>query len=156
MDWLTILWLAIILGFVVLIFAVDRYVKKRRKNRQLGIPNDFSTGNFTDCFISSGKETMPKFGGGSGGGAGASRNFAASTAETTGIANATASLIPPTDTMDTATDLLSTTGDVDSVIAVATEFMVDAAGNTVEVASEVVGAAAEVAGEIISGIIDNS
>lgn len=156
MDWLTILWLAIILGFVVLIVALNRYMKKRRQNRQLGISNDIPVEDFVDCLIPSGKETMPKLGGGSGGGAGASRSFAPSTIESAGIANVTTSMISPTDTLNTDTNLLSTTGEADDVLAAATEFVSDAAEGTMEVVSDVVGGAAEVAGEIISGIIDNS
>jgi len=184
MDWLTMLWLAIIVASVIFILVLEGYVRKRRNNRQLMELSDVSSGNFDDHF-SSGNDLIPKFGGGSGGGAGAARNFATSTTESVSVADAgivnsivnvelkgdmvsdgisenllqptdrVASFIEPTAAIKSAANLLSTTIDTEAVAA-SVEFMTDAAGNAIEAVGEVAGAVAEVAGEIVSEVISNN
>lgn len=144
MDWLTILWLVIIVFFVALIIFVDRYFRKRRNRRRYGVPNDVSVGNYLDGF-SSGKEQMAKFGGGSGGGAGATRNFVASTSQSASVRDGISeNVLSSSDiaAIDTVENLLSVP--------------IDIAGNAVEVAGDVVGSVAEAAGEIVVEIINNN
>jgi len=86
MDWLTVLWLAIIVATIIFVLVIDKYFRKRKNNRRLGLGSDLPIGNFTDS-LSSGNGLKPKFGGGSGGGAGTTRNFTASTAESAGVAD---------------------------------------------------------------------
>lgn len=180
MDWRTVQWLAIIVAAVIFILVINRYCRKRKNNRRLEIGNDTPIVNFTDS-LSSGNGLKPKFGGGSGGGGGATRSFAASPAESAGIADArianvnsivtgeftgdvvssgsllsSEDIVQPNAAIDTATNLLPATMDTEGVVTAAVEFMSDAAGNTIEAAGEVVGAVAEVAGEIVTEIISGS
>lgn len=86
MDWLTVLWLAIIVASVIFMLAIERYLRMRRNNRRLRLGSDVPIGYFSDS-LSSGSGLNPKFGGGSSGGAGATRSFASSVTESTGVAD---------------------------------------------------------------------
>jgi len=171
MDWLTVLWLVIIVVMVIFMFLIDRYFRKRKNNRRFELGSDVPIGNFTDS-LSSGNALKPKLGGGNGGGAGTTRSFMDLTAEA-GVAEVpiitegsivnegftgdiVSNVIQPNATTDSATNLLSTTMDVEGVATAAVEFMSGAAGDAIEVAGEVVGVVAEVAGEIVSEIISSN
>jgi len=86
MDWLTGLWLTIIVASVIFMLAIDRYFRKRRNNRRLGLRSDVQFWNFNGN-LSSENSLKPKLGGDSGGGAGTTRNFAALTTESAGVAD---------------------------------------------------------------------
>lgn len=158
MDWLTILWVAIIVASVIFILALEGYVRRRRNNRRLGLVSDFPIGNFTDS-LSSEKSLKPNFGGGSGGGAGATRSFAASANESAGVSDdhiITANSIVNGELIgDRVENRLPSADTISNIIeptAAAVEFITDAAGNAIEAAGEI----AEVAGEIVSEIISNN
>ena len=90
--------------------VIDRYFRKRKNSRRLELGSDVPMGNFTDN-LSSGNGLKSKFGGGSGGGAGTTRSFTASTAESAGVADAriiTAnSIVNGEFTGDIASDVIS-------------------------------------------------
>jgi len=171
MDWLTVLWLVIIVVMVIFMFLINRYFRKRKNNRRIELGSDVPIENFTDS-LSSGNGLKPKFGGGSGGGAGTTRSFMDLTAEA-GVAEVpiitegsivnegftgdiASNVIQPNAITDSATNLPSTTMDAEGVATAAVEFMSGAAGDAIEVAGEVVGVVAEVAGEIVSEIISSN
>lgn len=84
MDWLTVLWLAIIVGMIIFVVVIDKYFRKRKNNRRFELGNDLPVGNFTDR-LSSESSPKPQFGGGSGGGGGATRNFTPSATEAASV-----------------------------------------------------------------------
>ncbi|MCE5287183.1 MAG: hypothetical protein LLG02_15245 [Pelosinus sp.] len=45
MDWLTVIWLAIIVATVIFLFVVDRYFRKRKNNRRFEPEFDIPIGN---------------------------------------------------------------------------------------------------------------
>ena len=169
MDWLTVLWLVIIVVMVIFMFLINRYFRKRKNNRRFELGNDLPIGNFTDK-LSSENSLKPKFGGGSGGGAGTTRNFTTSTAESAGVTDGriiTAhSIVNAEFTGDIVSDgingnLLSSTDTVASIVeqnatidtaanllstTVDSEGVVSAA---VEFMSGAAGNAIEVAGEVV-------
>lgn len=174
MDWLTVLWLAIIVTTIIFVLVIDKYFRKRENNRRLGLGNDLPIGNFTDS-LSSGNGLKLKLGGGSGGGAGTMRNFTASTAESVGVADTriiTAhSIINGEFTGDIVSDgisgdLLSSTDTVASIVE--QNATIDTAANllfttidaegVVTVAGEFMADAAEnaieVAGEVVGAVAE--
>ena len=180
MDWLTVLWLVIIVASVIFILFLEGYVRKRRNNRRLGILSDVPIGNFTGRF-SSGNSLAPKFGGGSGGGAGTARSFAASTTESAGVADARLITVNSIVTVELKGDMVSDeiSGNLlqsaDTVASIIEPTVaIDTAANLLSTTIDIEGAvpavvefmtdaagnaiesAAEVAGEIVSEIISNN
>jgi len=183
MDWVTVLWLAIIVASVSFILAIEGYLRKRRNNRQLRLGSGVPNGDFTDSLIN-GSGLNPKFGGGSSGGAGATRSFTSSATESAGAENVriitansivngeltggmasdeiSENLLPSADTISNS---IEPTGAIDTATnllsttvdpeeVVATAF--EFITDAAGNAIEATGAVVEVAGEIVSEIISNN
>jgi hypothetical protein len=180
MDWLTIFLLAIVAALIISKLIIFR---KLRNNRRLRIGSDVPIGNLADS-LSIGSELETKFGGGNGGGAGTTRSFSATAAESnariitvnsivngeiTGnvvsdkisenllsSSDTISNRIEPTAAINNVANLLTINVDAEEVSATAFEFITDTAGNAVEVVGEAAGAVGEVVGEIVSEIISNN
>ncbi|MCE5287181.1 MAG: hypothetical protein LLG02_15235 [Pelosinus sp.] len=174
MDWLTVIWLAIILATVIFVFVVKRHFRRRKNKRRFEPECDIPIGNFTDS-LSSGNGLNANFGGGSGGGAGSTRSFTASTAESvdaakTGVITANSivngdfagavvsdgtseSLLPGADIAASNLEPDTITGTATNLLSTTmdTEGVVTAA---VEFMSDAAGNAMEATGEVVGAVAE--